>query len=50
MLWIGLKWLRIKTSGGLFRTSIELSDFIKCWEVLEWLTISGSSRRAQLRE
>jgi hypothetical protein len=28
----------------------EPSGSIKCWEILEWCTIGGSSRRAQLHE
>jgi hypothetical protein len=35
MVWIGLIWLRIGTSGGLFEHGNEPSDSIKCWEVLE---------------
>jgi hypothetical protein len=38
VVWIGLIWLRIGTSGGLFfKYGIEPSGSMKCWEVLEWL-------------
>jgi hypothetical protein len=37
MVRIGLIWLRIGTSGGSCEYGIELSDSMKCWEVLEWL-------------
>jgi hypothetical protein len=45
MVWIGLMWLRIGTSGGN-----EPSGFIKCWEVLSSRAIGWFSRRAQLRK
>jgi hypothetical protein len=35
MLWIGLIWLRIGTSEH----GNELSGSIKCWEILEYLSI-----------
>jgi hypothetical protein len=37
MVWIGLIWLRIGTTGGLCEDGIEPSGSIKCWEVLGWL-------------
>jgi hypothetical protein len=38
MEWIGVVWLRIGTSGGLFvNTGLNVRFSIKCWEVLEWL-------------
>jgi hypothetical protein len=37
MVWIGLLWLRIGTSGGLSWTRYWIFGFHKCWEVLEWL-------------
>jgi hypothetical protein len=35
MVWIGLIWLRIGTSGGLLEHGKEHSGSIKCWEILE---------------
>jgi hypothetical protein len=35
MVWIGLFWLRIGTSGGLCEHGNEPSGSIKFWEVLE---------------
>jgi hypothetical protein len=37
MVWIGLMWRRIGTSGGFCEQDIEPSGSIKCWEVLEEL-------------
>jgi hypothetical protein len=37
MVWTGLLWLRIGTSGELFESGNELLGFIKCWEFIEWL-------------
>jgi hypothetical protein len=37
MVWIGLIWLRIGTSGGTCEHGIEPSVSVKCWEILEWL-------------
>jgi hypothetical protein len=40
--WIGLVWLRIGTSGGLYERGNEPSGSIKRWEVLEFsCTIGG---------
>jgi hypothetical protein len=39
MVWIGLIWLRIGTSGGYCEHGNEPSGTIKCWEVLEKLPI-----------
>jgi hypothetical protein len=33
-----------------WRALVNTAMNIKCWEVLQWLQIDGSSRRAQLRE
>jgi hypothetical protein len=48
MVWIGLFWLRIGTSGGSFEHGNEPFVSIKCWKVLESCTIGGFSRRTQL--
>jgi hypothetical protein len=38
MVWIGLVWLRIETSGGgSCEDDIEPSGSMKCWEALECL-------------
>jgi hypothetical protein len=35
MVWIGLIWLRIGTSGGSREHGDEPPGSVKCWEVLE---------------
>jgi hypothetical protein len=37
MLWTGLAWLRIGTSGEFCELGNEPSGSIKCWETTEWL-------------
>jgi hypothetical protein len=44
--WIGLAKDRNRWSFCEF--GIELSDSMKCWETIEWLSISGLSSSVQL--
>jgi hypothetical protein len=37
LVWTGLIWVRIRSSGGLFECGNELSGSIKCSEILEKL-------------
>jgi hypothetical protein len=52
--WGGVDWIDMAQDReqwrALVNTVMNLRGSIKCWEVLEWLHVSGSSRRAQLRE
>jgi hypothetical protein len=52
MVWIGLMWLRIGTSGGggSYEHGNEPPGSIKCWKFLSSCTIGWFSRRVQLHE
>jgi hypothetical protein len=48
VVWTGLSWLWVGTSGGSYEHVNEPSGSIKFWETLEWVLKKGSAPRSLL--